>query len=304
MIECPLCHGAAEQQLGLMALSRIGEVEIRRCASCSVMFSYPLPSPEALRQCYASEYLDAKGKPAGYFNYVRDIGPARLRDGHDLGASLSFIPGRLLEIGCCTGHFIKGVADTSNWEVQGLEISEEAAEYGRTRLGVDITVGNIEEIELPENHYDIICVNDVLEHLVDPQAALVKMHRALKPDGRIHLVLPDGRFDVLPFVREARAGGILTSPHWHLFFFPRAVIRKTLENTGFRVMSAERTMALSALVDVGLFKPARGEFDRKSRGLLAHPRRRSRVMRTLLDLLECVLPACGLGHELRIWASK
>ncbi|MBM4226149.1 MAG: class I SAM-dependent methyltransferase [Gammaproteobacteria bacterium] len=297
MIPCPLCRGAADQQLGQMALSRIGEVEIRRCAKCSVMFSHPLPSPEALRQCYASEYLDAKGKPAGYFNYVRDIGPARLRDGRELGATLSFVPGRLLEIGCCTGHFIKGVADASNWEVHGLEISEEAAEYGRTRLGVEIAVGNIEGVDLADSHYDIICVNDVLQHLVAPQAALAKLYLALKPGGKIQLVMPDGSFDVLPFVREAKAGGTLVSPHWHLFFFPQAAIRRTLAETGFRVMSAERSMALSALVDLGLFKPARGEFDRKSRGLLAHPRRRSRVMRALLDLLERVLPSLGLGHE-------
>ena len=304
MIECPLCKGAAEQQLGQMTLSRIGEVEIRRCAHCDVMFSHPLPSPEALRRCYASEYLDAKGKPAGYFNYVRDIGPTRLRDGRELGASLSFIPGRLLEIGCCTGHFIKGVADASSWEVHGLEISEEAADYGRTRLGVSIETGNIEEVELPENHYDVICLNDVLEHLVDPGAALAKIHRALKPGGKMHLVLPDGRFDVLPFVREARAGGSLTSPHWHLFFFPQAAICRTLRSAGFRVTSAQRTMALSALVDLGLFKPARGEFDRKSRGLLAYPRRRGRVTRALLGMVEKVLPTLGLGHELSIWAGK
>ena len=67
-----------------------------------------------------------------------------------------------------------------------------------------------------EDTFDVIFCTEVLEHLVDPAAALRKLLRCLKPSGVLILTVPDGRIDQHP------AGAIRSdgSAYWgHINFW-------------------------------------------------------------------------------------
>jgi len=51
---------------------------------------------------------------------------------------------------------------------------------------VDV-VGSVLDIPLPDDHFDVILSQAVLEHVPDPQLAVNEMARVLKPGGRLYI---------------------------------------------------------------------------------------------------------------------
>ena len=66
--------------------------------------------------------------------------------------------------------------------LEGLDISEAAA-AGMGRKGYKVYVATIESAELPEDYYDLIYMQQVIEHVHDPHAVLAKLLKCLKPGG-------------------------------------------------------------------------------------------------------------------------
>jgi len=56
-------------------------------------------------------------------------------------------------------------------------------------LNTDV-IGSIEKIPFPNNHFDIIVSQEVLEHVRDYSLAVIEMKRVLKPGGKIYCQLP------------------------------------------------------------------------------------------------------------------
>lgn len=77
---------------------------------------------------------------------------------------------RVLEVGCGAGRFRANFP--ANVEYWGVEPVAEAAReaVGLTR----VLVGTLDEVaaSLPDDYFDLVVCNDVLEHMVDPQGAL------------------------------------------------------------------------------------------------------------------------------------
>ncbi|MEO6080758.1 MAG: methyltransferase domain-containing protein [Steroidobacteraceae bacterium] len=57
----------------------------------------------------------------------------------------------------------------------------------------DVVIGNIEQISLPyeEESFDALILSEVLEHLVDPAAALHKLVKLVKLGGRVFASSPN-----------------------------------------------------------------------------------------------------------------
>lgn len=112
----------------------------------------------------------------------------------------------LLDCGCATGAITIGLAKVVEpGQVVGVDISEIEIERARARAAeVGITnvryaVGNIYQLDFPDNHFDALFSHNVLEHMAEPARALQEMHRVLKPGGIIG-------------VRNTDFGGILLAP--------------------------------------------------------------------------------------------
>jgi len=100
--------------------------------------------------------------------------------------------GRLLDVGCGTGIYLDAFRRLG-WDVCGVEISAEAAERARTHLGLNIITGELEDARLPDEHFDIITLIHVVEHLPDPVRTLTEVCRILKKGGLALLALPNVR---------------------------------------------------------------------------------------------------------------
>ncbi len=100
---------------------------------------------------------------------------------------------RLLDFGCGDGEFtqkIAGKIGTSH--VYGIDISGENVERARAR-GIDCRQSNLDQVKLPfeDESFDIICANQVLEHLADTDTLPGEIYRLLKPGGYAVVATPN-----------------------------------------------------------------------------------------------------------------
>ena len=165
----------------------------------------------------------------------------------DRDETIKYVPDSartVLDVGCGEGHFGQNLKRHNHSEVWGIELYEVAAGKARTRLNRVIT-GDIErdDIGLPENYFDCIVFNDVLEHMMSPWDILKKIKIYLKTGGRVVASIPNIRYFecmkrlLLHKEWEYADCGVLD---WtHLRFFTINSIRKMFEDNGYSVATLE-----------------------------------------------------------------
>lgn len=95
---------------------------------------------------------------------------------------------QILDAGCGTGLLAKKLEEYG--DVQGIDISEEAVKFSKSR-GVEVINAPVEKIPFKKNFFDLIVSVDVLYHRdVDEQKALEEFWRVLKPEGLLIFKLP------------------------------------------------------------------------------------------------------------------
>ena len=98
---------------------------------------------------------------------------------------------RVLDIGCGAGDNAR-ILQARGCEVWGVTLSEREAESSRPFCH-SVLVSNIEHEDLaaPLGSFDAIICSHVMEHLVRPDLALVRLQKHLAPDGRIVIAVPN-----------------------------------------------------------------------------------------------------------------
>ncbi|MEZ5988527.1 MAG: class I SAM-dependent methyltransferase [Planctomycetota bacterium] len=259
---CTLC-GSAGRELKF----REGRFEVMTCADCGLVYVTPRLRPDVLPRVYDEGYWTSEGpKDRGYADYRSDaelyLKTFRRRisilERHRPG------PGRLLDVGCAAGFFLE-VALERGWDAVGLEPSADIAASARERVGADrVHVGVIEEAPFPARSFDAITMWDVLEHVPDPKAFMLRVGELLEDDGVLILETQNVAS------RFARRMG----PRWqhykhleHLYHFDPTTITRLLGEVGFEVV--ENTPKLGGkYVTVGFIRERAERLSRAMRWLL------------------------------------
>jgi 2-polyprenyl-3-methyl-5-hydroxy-6-metoxy-1,4-benzoquinol methylase len=139
----------------------------------------------------------------------------------------------LLDIGCAQGFFLFN-ASKAGYITKGIEISQDAAEYAKNEFGLDVEAKPFEELQFPENHFDVVTLWQVLEHVPYPLMILKEVHRILKPGGLLVVSTPN---------IEAIPAKILRKRWWdikrlHINQFTTKTLTDILRNAGFRNISS------------------------------------------------------------------
>jgi len=195
------------------------------------VYTNPRPSLDFIWSRYGREYFEQEYLPS-WGIHVGQINSEQLYQRH-LPTLESLRPYRqtnwLLDVGAGAGLFLHA-AQRDGWQVQGVELARSGVEFARSRLGLDVIQGQMTEVELPDERYDVVTLQETIEHLLDPLADLREVHRVLRPGGVVSLTTPN--FNSLAYKLIGREWSVL-SPGEHLFYFIPQTLRAMLERAGF-----------------------------------------------------------------------
>lgn len=243
MEHCPVCFDASEKEFRARVTLVYGtEYDLVECPRCGVIRFDPIPTVEQLATFYS----------AGYF----DFDPWR-----EQGKGMAFArrltrwrsSGRFIDVGCATGFFIYGIKNNSRWDVYGTDFGESAIRHAKEKLGLNAFHGDIADIRFPEEYFDYVHVNNVLEHVRNPVTVLRECRRILKRDGIFHLSVPNGRVDsrdLIDFYGEEKLPA--RSKHGHIFFFHERTLKRLFDEIGFDVIKEETYSVKRGLRSMGV----------------------------------------------------
>lgn len=206
--------------------------EILECTICGL--GRTQASDFKPEQYYTSDYFFGV-HPDGYADYRRTEPVLR----REFARTVKFIrklraAGRLLEIGCAYGYFLEEARPF--YDVSGIEIADEAAQFCRNR-GLHVLTGVPDESTLGRlGAMDVIVLLDVVEHLPDPGEMLTLCRRHLSPDGII--VITTGDFASL-YARIAGPHWRLMTPPQHLWYFTPDSMRRLGHSLGLRLETCD-----------------------------------------------------------------
>ena len=220
-----------------------GSYNVFRCAACDLLFLNPQPSPEQLARHYPANYYAFQGKRAEDRHHERLhanlYGPQSsafrrlvLSPYRPLLRSLPGARGgRLLDVGCGSGHFLASARKILGVDAYGVEPYTYDAAFAEGN-GLSIFSGTLEEAQFPDNFFDAITMNHVFEHLRHPRSTLRELQRIIKPGGEVIIGVPQSRS--LLFWVFGRRWWQLDIPR-HLFVPCARNLKALAEEAGFAV---------------------------------------------------------------------
>lgn len=98
----------------------------------------------------------------------------------------------LLDGGCGAGGYLTALR-ARGVDAYGIEYSaEKVAEYRKHSPEPDrVQVGDLAALPFDDGRFDVVLLNEVLEHVPDERAALSEIHRVLRPGGTLILFSPN-----------------------------------------------------------------------------------------------------------------
>lgn len=137
----------------------------------------------------------------------------------------------VLDFGTGMGHFLD-VIEPHVGQVVGSEINEKRLKFVRDVLEYPAYDGTSELLsEFGENHFDLVTMFHVLEHLTDPLLQLQKMSRLLADDGMLVVEVPNSRDWLLRFSEGYRNFYYQAA---HSFYFTPSSLESILDMADFR----------------------------------------------------------------------
>ena len=154
--------------------------EIVECTSCRTVYQKNPPSPDKMRDLYNGHY-SGREERADLSIYVK-TDYFRIYEGEQHLKKVSNVKD-LLDVGCGPGFFLQA-ASRKYIDAVGIDISDKALEYARS-IGLDVMVGDLLSVDIPEKSKDMITFWASIEHLHNPKEVLKKAHKILRDDGQM-----------------------------------------------------------------------------------------------------------------------
>ena len=211
--------------------------ELVQCPVCHLVRTNPVLSGAELNAYYANGYYGGGSKK------FASVGEWLLRYSASTRAKLLLkhwrrmcpdagtMTPRVLDIGCGRGTLLQAF-EKFGCRCTGVE--HDSIPIDHIGANIDFHKGELRQIGLPQEHFDIIVIWHVLEHLRNPVDNLRQVFELLRPNGLLALAVPNfGSF-------QSR----LFRQHWfhldlprHIHHFSPETLSRCLEDVGFLVTS-------------------------------------------------------------------
>jgi len=241
-MRCPVCKGNAFSPGPEMFDDRYGEpnrYQLARCNGCGHTATTPRLRESDLPALYgiyyprksisANDVVCEAAKARCFF-----AGLVRWWNGTNNQGQYSVNSGEtMLDVGCGSGVSLieaKALGATAF----GIEADPNVKAIAAA-LGLNIHFGSLQDGPFPERRFDLIVMNQVIEHLPDPDLALQTLRERLTPGGRMILVFPN---TASLWRRLSGSRWINWHIPYHLHHFDRKSFDRMARHCGLKIVRA------------------------------------------------------------------
>lgn len=207
-----------------------------KCDVCGLGVLDPRPARGELNKLYTEDYFQS------HYNFPPSLISAEMKrrlkqENHRLRFFRKFKKrGNVLDIGCGRGYFLLACRN-HGYEVEGIDISADAADYVKLELKIPLHVGELDSIKLKSKSFDIITLWHCLEHTADPNTYLQSAHKWLKDDGILVVDVPNyAGYDAYKYGSKWQQWDL---PFHFYHFTPNSIIA-LLQKNGFAVIHEKK----------------------------------------------------------------
>ena len=231
----PMCRGCSQfnceslgqlpdcsEFAGLALSTHIPGGILYRCRRCALVFRSPILTVQEYGQLYAR----AAGQGWTPKPWTRRNDRALLRN----YIEMQYPKGaRVLDIGCYTGEFLSSLP--VKYEKFGIEKSVKAVQECH-KNGIKIVGGDLYEIDLLAQRFDVVVAMDVIEHVLNPNQFLKNALALLFNSGTV--LITTGDADNPIWLNEKNAFWYC-APAEHISFISRRWLKTNSNTSQFRI---------------------------------------------------------------------
>lgn len=226
---CPVCENKDFVQLNNNDRYEMGLITVG-CNHCGLIQTNPRPSKTGIEFFYSQEYRK-------FYQGVSNPSEEYIQQNNKyerMTYLVSFLNKVvnitentvILDIGCSEGAFFGALRKSGfSGKLYGVELNKAFAEYAATRNNAEV-YSTINDLNVS---FDLIVVNHVFEHLLEPQIFLHDIKRLLKDDGVLFIDVPDVE-------RYSSIGDLHLG---HLFHYSTRTLNNFLSKNEYRVELCE-----------------------------------------------------------------
>lgn len=223
-IPCALCGGMDNKVIATGKDYQYGTTDqtffFVACLNCGHEYLNPQPVPEDLPKAYPADYYTLEGRHTARKSKIIPhlksfVIKRRLRDFEELFIHNASV----LEVGCGDGSLLIDLKKRyPHLRLTGMDFSvslETKQQFAS--LGIYLMICRVEDAVLEPDSFDLIIMNQLIEHVADPPSVLASLSRSLKPGGMLSIETPNRLgYDRRLFYRSFW-GGYYFPRHLHLF---------------------------------------------------------------------------------------
>lgn len=205
-----------------------GNYSYYQCNKCLGIQLHPFPNLSDLIDAYNIEYHGYREseKRGPLFRFLYNLNLFLLnRSIKNLVNKNSIV----LDIGCGCGQYLEVFKNLGINNLYGIDFNLEAVDKSRKK-GINVFHGTFKEFQHASSSFDLIIMNNYLEHTLDPIFELSKSYDLLKKSGNLVGEIPG--FDSFERILFKRFWGGNHVPR-HTFQFTKEKLYTLLKNTGF-----------------------------------------------------------------------
>ena len=198
------------------------------------------PTEAELKEYYASKYYqEAQGSyELDYSASELEHFEAKLRLRWSVIEDRFSDPGTVLDVGCGEGYAL-AFFNRMGWSVRGLDYSRAGIVSKNPEVANKLLEGDVFQLLAAENtsgaRYELIWLQNVLEHVLDPVALMTSLRQLVKPGGVLVVTVPN---DFSQLQLQALEQDHIDKPFWialpdHLSYFSRDSLQNIGKATGW-----------------------------------------------------------------------
>ena len=231
-MKCPVCDARKFNVFWAMH-----DYKLARCLVCGMVWdSCP---PKDLESFYNKSYFLNSNPKGGYANYFEGMAINRRTFYERIKRINQRIvkKEKMLDVGSALGDSLVEAKRLGWKDLYGVELSKYAANQSKKKK-LKISIGSLRSAKYPSNYFDVVTLQDVIEHFKDPAREVNEIYRILEPGGIVFIVTPDvdGIWSQL-----LKKMWYHYKPGEHIMYFSQNTLKRILSNHRFKNIETRKT---------------------------------------------------------------